>query len=145
MCLLLFAGFASRPWKCKTLKISTQIRLVQNTNLNKRFFANVIKIQNGCIIVHLCIIVEKNILVPSLSLSVMLHPNYNMKARVQKSTAELVAGLHNYHTFSGNIFPSNNNWFWSIFKTSIPDLIPDSPRYAVFDCVGSKTHLERVS
>ena len=88
---------------------------------------------------------EKNILVPSLFLSVILHPNYNVKARVQKSIAELMAGLHIYHTFSGNIFLSNNNWVWSIFKTSIPDLTPDSPQHTVFDFTGSKTHLECVS
>lgn len=93
--------------------------------------------------VHLSITMD--ILVPSLSLSVTLHPNYNMKMRVQKSIAELMAGLHIYHTFSGNIFLSNNNWVWTIFKTSIPDLIPDSPQYVVFDCMGSKTHLEHVS
>lgn len=81
------------------------------------------------IIVQLCIITEKNILVPSLSLSVMRDPNYNMKARVQKSITELMAGLHIYHTYSGSIFLSNNNWVWSIFKASIPDLIPDSPQY----------------
>lgn len=79
---------------------------------------------------------EKNILVSSFSPSVMFHINYNTKARVQNSIAELIAGLHIYHTFSGNIFLSNNNWIWPIFKTSIPGLIPDLPQHTVFDCMG---------